>query len=218
MGDHRPPDRPADGAPQLSAEIGPGVGPSLPTTIGPGPGEAPGIEIDWNANGKADAPERVPKRTGPRKPRPVGRPVECTPALTVVVERELARGRTVRTACAIAGITDETHYRWISRADEGEPFCGYTERVKIAREMGRAKLEGVILQAAEDGDWRAAKTYLQHQYPADWTPRTELTGKDGGAIQVAIDITAQIDAALASRSDAEIGLPDFLDSPQITER
>ncbi len=88
----------------------------------------------------------------------------------------------------------------------------------MERMKGRAKLEGHIMTAAESGDWRAAKTLLQHEYPAEWSPRTEITGAGGGALQVQIDVTAAIDAALASRSDAEIGLPDFLDSPQITER
>lgn len=182
--------------------------------------------IDWNANGKADelSPRR-PRRSGPgrvgrpHRPKKIGRPVECTPQKAADVERELARGRSVITACALAGVSEDAHYDWLSREDEGEPFSGYAQRVRLGQARGRAKLEGVILEAAEGGDWRAAKTYLQHQYPKDWSPRTEITGAGGGALQVQIDVTAAIDAALASRSDAEIGLPDFLDStPAIAER
>lgn len=83
----------------------------------------------------------------------------------------------------------------------------FAEEVARARADRLAELEERLdLEARSanggNGDWRATLSILKHRYPEEWnTPeRHELTGADGGPVQLAaqvVEIPAQVPDAVA---------------------
>lgn len=134
-----------------------------------------------------------------------GRPTDCTPEVTAAVCEQLREGLSISSACAAAGIDRSTYHRWIARGDEGPPFSDFRAETTRARHDGNRVLERTIRSAALD-DWRAAAWMLERKAPEDWSKRTEISGPDGGPVQVH-DVTAAIDAELARRSAADLGIP-----------
>lgn len=134
-----------------------------------------------------------------------GRPTDCTPEVTAIICRELAEGLSIASACAAAGIDRATYHRWIARGDEGPPFSDFRDAATRARAAGTRGLE-LTVRTAADGDWRAAAWMLERRAPEDWSKRTEITGRDGGPVEVR-DVTALIDAELARRSSGDLGIP-----------
>jgi len=83
------------------------------------------------------------------------------------------------------------------------------ESAELAEQMERARAEGavgllaVIGKAATEGNWQAAAKKLEWMYPEVYgRQRIELTGKDGGAVQVAatvaVDLSRLTDDELAT--------------------
>jgi hypothetical protein len=134
-----------------------------------------------------------------------GRPIECTEAMAVEVCSWLAKGCSIKATCKIVGIPQETFFNWRKRGADGEePFASFSERVTRAIGDG---LAGRVSNIAGAGDWRADAWMLERMHPDEFGKRTELVGKDGGPVQVH-DVTAAIDAELARRSSADLGIPD----------
>lgn len=118
----------------------------------------------------------------------VGRPTDCTPEVTEIVCRELRLGLSIASACAAANIDKATYHRWIARGDEGPPFGDFRDATTKARSEGTRGLEHTVRKAAV-GDWRAAAWMLERRAPEDWSKRTEITGKDGGAVEVQVIVS-----------------------------
>ena len=74
----------------------------------------------------------------------------------------LRLGASVQMACAAAGISDTTYYRWLDGNDRG---AVEVESAKTAAAL--SALES-IQRAAVNGDWRAAAWLLERRYPADY--------------------------------------------------
>jgi len=63
------------------------------------------------------------------------------------------------------------------------------ERMDGARADGASVLLAVVGKAAVEGNWQAAAKKLEWMYPETYgRQRLELTGKDGGAVQVAAQV------------------------------
>lgn len=118
----------------------------------------------------------------------VGRPTDCTPEVTEIVCRELRLGLSIASACAAAGITKTSYYEYHQRASEGPPFSVFAAATTKARSEGTRGLEHTVRKAAV-GDWRAAAWMLERRAPEDWSKRTEITGKDGGAVEVQVIVS-----------------------------
>jgi hypothetical protein len=103
-------------------------------------------------------------------------------------------------AAAYAGISRHTIHSWIrdGRAAEDRHELGedltdrdhlliqFLNAIEKARADASIRNVGIIQQAAQDGQWQAAAWYLERTNPRKWGRHetVELTGSDGGAIQV----------------------------------
>jgi len=134
----------------------------------------------------------------------MGRPIECTEAITDEICRWLAQGCSIKATCKIVGIPQETFFAWRKRGEAGdEPFASFSER--ITREVG-AGLSARLSKVIHAGDWRADAWMLERMHPDEFGKRTEITGKDGGPVEVH-NVTAMIDAELAARTPDALGIP-----------
>lgn len=101
-----------------------------------------------------------------------------------------------RAAANYAGINEKTIYDYRNRAetyanrlpdlpeDEGGRFCYEAVQSWIA---ARNRLETRCVESLlrhGDKDWKAHFTILKALAPQDWSERVELTGVEGGPIQV----------------------------------
>lgn len=133
-----------------------------------------------------------------------GRPTDCTEPMIAELCEWLAKGCSIKVATKICGISMATWSNWHRRGSEGEqPFSEFVNRTTRAIGDGLASRVGAI---AGSGDWRADAWMLERMHPDEFGKRTEITGADGGPVQVH-DVTAAIDAELARRSAADLGIP-----------
>lgn len=123
-----------------------------------------------------------------------------TPEMCDRLAESVSNGVPLSIAAQRQGVNYTTVLRWRQRGDlaieqlaagqdvpERElQFIEFVEKLNMAR--GQA-LEERIAQVAEAGhtDWRAASWYLERQVPQEFgqVSRTELTGAEGGPIQIA---------------------------------
>jgi len=98
----------------------------------------------------------------------------------------LADGNYRKTAAALAGISENTLINWMNAADEGdEQLRQFAIDVHDAETRAETDLVAVVKAKAIE-DWHAAAWILTHRHDHHWgnTTKTELTGKDGGPVQV----------------------------------
>lgn len=140
-----------------------------------------------------------------------GRPTDCTPAKIDEIERMLLQGYSTRVAARMAFTSEKCVYEWMQRGEKGEePYAGFRERVMRARGIAEHEFGSVLRKRAlVDGDVPALKFILTTQFADGWTERTEISGPDGGPVQVQ-SLAAEIAAQLATVSDKEVGIPDDL--------
>ena len=137
----------------------------------------------------------------------MARPTDCTPELTAALCAELRVGMSIKAACQHVGLDDSTFRRWMQRGEDGEePFATFRAQATRAKSDGVRALVVTVRKAASS-DWRAAAWILERRAPEDWTKRTEITGPEGGPIQIE-QVRAAVDAELAGRSAADLGIPD----------
>lgn len=117
-----------------------------------------------------------------------GRKTRLTPERQQKILNAIRAGAYLETAAAAAGINKVTLHRWLRRGERYPDtiYSAFSEAVHEA--LAQAELRDVltISKAAGDGDWRAAAWRLERKYPKRWgtVSRTEITGKDGGALQI----------------------------------
>lgn len=139
--------------------------------------------------------------TTPAKPKPMGRPTKLTADIQEKVVAAINAGNYQETAAAYAGIGTTTFYRWMEQgADPDAPqiYRDFREAVENARAQAEVRHVALITQAAQSGTWQASAWYLERSHPQRWGrfQRTEITGRDGGPIEV--------DAAALERKIAEV--------------
>ncbi len=134
-----------------------------------------------------------------------GRKTKLTPELLDRLEKALAAGNYVETACSYVGISHSVFYHWLAEAKKPKARKIYLEFLDtIERARAVAEIRNVqIVQAAAQGrpgnpqtgetekdpDWRAATWFLERAYPRKWGrhERVELSGTEGGPINVSVD-------------------------------
>lgn len=135
----------------------------------------------------------------PQAPRPRGRPTDCTPEVTERVCRDLRAGLTVAAACFSGGITTTSYHNWRMRGETGEaPFADFLAATTEARDEGNRALELIVRKAAQV-DWRAAVRVLESRDRENWSKRTEVTGREGGPVEVRevkVVLTTEAEAAI----------------------
>ena len=82
-------------------------------------------------------------------------------------------------------------YLWLSRGETEKTgiYFEFAQSVKKASSVAKIAMLSVITNAARDGNWQAAAWYLERTDPDNYGRRDrikqEITGKNGGPIQVA---------------------------------
>jgi hypothetical protein len=144
-------------------------------------------------------------------PGPVGRPTKLTPERQERIVTALRAGNYLTIAAEYAGVNRATVFRWLAQADEvGAPkairdFRDAVVRARAEAEhrmvdiAGRAAAGGTLVRRTTrtlpDGsvevdeqwtppDGRVALDFLGRAFPDRWSRRTEVTGADGGPVQM----------------------------------
>lgn len=131
----------------------------------------------------------------------MGRPTKLTADVQARIVEAINAGNYQETAAAYAGIAPAAFYAWMSRGraerdritnghkpDKTEArYLEFTEAVERARSVAEMRHVLNITKAAEtDGTWQASAWWLERSFPKRWgrQARVEVTGTDGGPIQV----------------------------------
>ncbi len=117
-----------------------------------------------------------------------GRPTKLTPEIANQIVMAITTGNYIETAAAFAGIHKDTLYDWLkkgARAKSG-PYQEFSDAVEKALAESEVRDVTLIANAAKD-NWTAAAWRLERKHPERWgrRDRTEVTGKDGGPIEIA---------------------------------
>lgn len=116
----------------------------------------------------------------------------------------LGSGAHPSTAAAYAGISPSTLSRWIDEGlqlrelwekvqvdpdDDREPSVSEMELIWIAREVEKAEASAefhLVDRIHEDSleDWKAAAWLLERRWKERWARRAEVTGAEGGALEI----------------------------------
>ena len=129
-----------------------------------------------------------------------------TEDLVARLEVRLARGEFVAVACELEGCKADTVDHWL-RGGAPEGVAGAPELIsRLAR--ARAAGELALLERAravrdDGGDWKLETWTLERLRPSRYreTTRTELTGAEGGPVEVA-QVAAQVREKLRRLADA----------------
>lgn len=143
----------------------------------------------------------------------MGRPTDCTPEVTARVVDAITDGLSNEDAAMVSGISRTAFYEWIQRGEAGEePFAYFADAITRAKtdrkHLHLRNIRTIAVAAEREGDrLRASTWYLEHVHRDEFgTQRHEVTGKDGGPIEV--DARARLLDAAKQLTDAELGIDD----------
>lgn len=111
----------------------------------------------------------------------------------------LEDGATYAVAARAAGVSPRTFLRWRNRYED------LRERVQRAEAESASDALGVIAEAAEDGDWRAASWLLEQRHGYDGTDALDDETVRQFVDVVKSTIREQLDADTAARVITAIG-------------
>lgn len=168
---------------------------------------------------KAEPAKAVSKRA----PKNLGRPTKLTDEVQEKILGAVRAGIWLDQAASLAGIAPSSLYLWADKGQralelaelEDKPVKGvdavyadFSEALKKARAEAEARNITQIQNAAANGTWQAAAWFLERSFPQRWgrVDRMELTGKDGGAMQVTVtaaDLEAKVIALIGKPDDEE---------------
>jgi len=126
----------------------------------------------------------------------VGRKPKLNKDLIKRLQDALEAGNYIETACDYAGINRATLYRWLAEAElvGSKPLLReLSDAVSKARASAEVRNVYRIQQAAETS-WQAAAWWLERSHSKKWgrQQKVELSGADGGAINVEINAKAKL--------------------------
>jgi len=132
-------------------------------------------------------------------------------------------GNDKKVACALAGISEATLYRWLEQSREKNA----TEQLREFREsFERVEAEAEVLkvsriaQAADNGRWQAAAWWLERKYPERWAQQTkikaELSGPDGKPIAISVEEARKIVLEMLNEGESS-GLITEGESPEVIQ-
>ena len=144
----------------------------------------------------------------------------------------LKRGNYVNTTARAVGIDPSNISVWVKKGrdlealdrelDETEQmFVLFSHEVEKARAFAEVQNVEVIRKASQD-NWTAAAWWLERTSPQNWgrVQRTEITGANGGAIEVDVEaVNRKIEAMLANRSvvEARVVEDNAIESPTMPQ-
>lgn len=160
--------------------------------------------------------------------RAMGRHTLLNPQVQETIVNAVRIGSYLDDAAMLAGVSRGTLFRWLAegreaseKADAGEEL---TEREQLVRDfcdaVEKARADamlrniGVIQTAAQNGTWQAAAWYLERTNPKKWGRHdtVEISGTDGGAIQVEVSAKETLRAKFEAAERAALEVLD-VDEP-----
>ena len=132
-------------------------------------------------------------------------------------------GNDKKVACALAGISETTLYRWLELAQKKNARAELREfRELLERAEAEAEVLKVsrIAQAADNGRWQAAAWWLERKHPERWGQQTkikaEVSGPNGEPISISIEEARKVVLEMLDEGETD-GLIVEGESPEITE-
>ena len=131
----------------------------------------------------------------------LGPPLGLTPEIQASICDLIKAGAPVPSAAAACGVLWETCKKWLAKGRKGrEPYAAFVAEVERSKGVfvaGRA----LTVQKAGDSDWKAAAWLLERRCREfSLLRKTEITGRDGGPVQV-----EDVDRGLAAKLAAFAG-------------
>ncbi len=122
-----------------------------------------------------------------------GRPTKLTPFVKKRLLEAALEGASYRDAAEYAGISEDTLRVW---RQENEAFAAEFRQAEGTAAISRCR---TLKKSSDEGDWRAALSWLERRRAADWSPKQiiEATGKDGGPIRHEHGFTLDIERCTA---------------------
>lgn len=110
---------------------------------------------------------------------PGGRPTVMTEHTLQILEEAFSVGATDKEACFLANISESTLYNYCDAHPE------YLQRKEALKNMPNYKAKKLVVRKIEEGDEKQANWWLERKAKDDgFSTRSEITGKDGGAVQM----------------------------------
>ncbi len=110
-----------------------------------------------------------------------GRPTKLDDLTAKRIVDAIRAGNTRACAAQLGGVHKATLLEWLALGRRGEqPFADFADRVAKADGEAEARMVAVVVKAAEDGSWQAAKAWLELRRRV-WRmkkPRQELDEQD----------------------------------------
>lgn len=106
----------------------------------------------------------------------MARPTKMTPEVLGKLEQAFAYDSTIEEACFYADINPDTYYTYVKENPE------YSERIKALRNRPVLDARQKVVSDIKN-DINTAKWYLERKKKDEFAARTELTGRDGDAIE-----------------------------------
>lgn len=125
-----------------------------------------------------------------------GRKPKLSKEIIENLAKALEAGNYVETACEYVGINKGTLYRWLSEAEQPDAQPLLRElKDTVARSRATAEVRNVYrIQQAAETSWQAAAWWLERSHSKKWgrQQKVELSGADGGSINVSLDAKAKL--------------------------
>lgn len=138
-------------------------------------------------------------------------PTKFTPERREVIIAALLKGATMKDAAHFARIGRTTLYEWLQRGEQGiEPYVQFAVDVRQAQSQSALDMLEVIEKAAKQGgDVKAAMWLLERRHGYVPDQRVQLTGQDGGPVQVAQSVISPEQAAAMTDEQLDRALAEL---------
>lgn len=169
-------------------------------------------------------------------------PSKLTKELREAFVKYLSTGAYIKQVCEFLNLGESTVHLWLSRGraeknrlesnprakmrESERPYVEFLDEVTKASNVAEIRAVG-HWQNAMGKDWRAARDFLARRYPDRWSQKIELTGADGGPLQVKLDVDveelarkiqqlAEVRNVRAIPSDPPIEIANVVDGDETT--
>ncbi len=148
---------------------------------------------------------------------------KLTPSVQKTIVQLIRGGNFKGVSARAAGITEGTMYRWLQEGEEAQSGAkfDFVAAVREAEALAEARNVALVVRHANT-TWQAAAWWLERSHHERWgrKEKQELTGADGGPIQIQAEVTAKqleeyadVIRTIASRNPDESDGEDDIGEP-----
>jgi hypothetical protein len=127
-------------------------------------------------------------------------PIQPTDPRYIALLKALKLGHFMNNACDYAGISYDAVAKWqrrakaeedrVARGEQPNPreqhYVQLVKPIKEARVAAWSRNLQIIQQAADAGTWQAAAWFMERSNK-QWARQTQVTGPEGGPVQIAVE-------------------------------